>query len=69
MVPKTLEKSKLGNIKSLKKNWIMILITDFKYSLSDMMSRIIKICRGENEIDNFRIKLGFKVNDVIMTKE
>ena len=38
------------------------------------MSRIIKNCRGEkregeNKIDNFRRKLGFRSHDITMSKE
>ena len=36
------------------------------------MSRMIKNCRGEKkrgEKNEFRIKLGFAPNDIIMTKE
>ena len=47
----------------------------FVYVRSDLMSRIIKNCRGEKrrdekkKKDNFRCKLGFKLHDIIMCKE
>ena len=47
----------------------------FVYVRSDLMSRIIKNCRGEKrrgekkEIDDFRCKLGFKLHDITMSKE
>ena len=46
--------------------------SNFKYDRSDLMSRMIKNCRGEKkrgEKNEFRIKLGFAPNDIIMTKE
>ena len=45
----------------------------FKYVRSDLMSIIIKISRGEKKggkgIDGFRLRLGFKEHDIIITKE
>ena len=46
----------------------------FFYVRSDLMPRIIKNCRGEkrkgeNKIDNFRRKLGFRSHDITMSKE
>ena len=43
------------------------------YVHSNLMSRIIKKCRGEKRetknINNFRCKLGFKLHDIIKCKE
>ena len=46
----------------------------FVYVRSDLMSRIIKNCRGEkrrgeNKIGDLRRKLGFRLNDITMSKE
>ena len=54
----------------------------YKYARSDIMEKIIKICRGvkkcndginrmeeENQRDNFRILLGFKENELYESKE
>ena len=46
------------------------------YVCSDLMSKIIKNCRGEKkeakkkqQTNNFRYKLGFQLHDIIMCKE
>ena len=44
------------------------------YVRSDLISRLIKNCRGEKgrgkkKIDDFRSKLGFKLHDITMSKE
>ena len=44
------------------------------YARSDLMSRIIKICRGgkketKKKKNDFRCKLEFKLHDMIMCKE
>ena len=43
------------------------------YIHSDLMSKIIKNCRGEKKrekkVNNSRCKLGFKLHDIIMCKE
>ena len=44
------------------------------YVRSDLISRIIKNCRGEKgrgkkKIDDFRSKLGFKLHNITMSKE
>ena len=45
----------------------------FVYVSSDLMSRIIKNCRlkkrGNKKINHFKCKLGFKLHDIIMSKE
>ena len=46
----------------------------FVYVRSDLMSRIIKNCRGEKrrgekKIDDFRCKLGFRLHYITMSKE
>ena len=47
--------------------------SSFKQALGDLMPRIIKNCRGERKEvkkkDDFRLRLGFKEHDVIITKE
>ena len=44
-----------------------------KYVRSDFMLRLIKNCRGDknrgDKIDNFRIKLGFKMHEITISKE
>ena len=46
----------------------------FVYDRSDLISRIIKNCRGEKrrperKTDDFRCKLGFRLCDITMSKE
>ena len=67
---KTLQKNKLVSMKGLE--WFNY---DFYvYVRSDLMSRIVKNCRGEKKrrekkIDGFRINLGFEPHYLVVTKE
>ena len=67
-------KKQIRKYKSSEKELNKECNSNCKYAHSDLMARIVKNCRGEKKrskkkIDEFRIRLGFRPNDKIMTKE